>query len=328
MSHDLPLYDDIRKAASRIDKHIISPPLLTSEKANAALGGAVYIKAESLQQTGSFKLRGASNAVSMLDDTTRCVVAWSSGNHAQAVALACRNRGIKAIIIIPSDAPRVKIDTTRTLGAEIVTYDRYTENREDIGTAIAAEHNAAIIPPFDFAPIIAGQGTVGLEIVETCQKRGIIPDQLVCCTGGGGLIAGISLSLHEHMPKTTIIAAEPEHYDDFARSLKAGKRLKNADNAPPTLCDAIAAPMPGALPFAIARDHVSHGVSVSDDEVLDAMAFAWAEYNIVVEPGGAVALAAACAGKIDLKDKKTVLIVSGGNVDLPVFKKALARLQP
>lgn len=325
MAERLPDYRDVEAACGRLKGHAVVTPLLSSPKVDAMLGGEVLIKAEPLQRTGSFKFRGACNAVAMLEDGTRCVVAWSSGNHAQAVAAAATARGIRAIIVMPEDAPAMKIANTRALGGEVVLYDRYNQSREDIGAALAAENNAAIIPPYDFLPVIAGQGTIGVEIAEACQARGLIPDQLLCCTGGGGLLSGLSLGLHQHLPDVTIIAAEPEGFDDFSRSIAAGERLSNAPGAR-TICDAIVTPTPGAITFAVNRDHVSHGVAVSDEEVLAAMAFAWAEYKIVVEPGGAVALAAGLTGKIPLNGKRSVIVASGGNVDQAIFERALAQL--
>lgn len=325
MTKSQPVYDDVRRAQGRLEGQAVKTPLLTSAKVNAALGGALYVKAEPLQRTGSFKFRGACNAVAMLDDSVDCVVAWSSGNHAQAVAAAAAARGIRAIIVMPEDAPKMKIRNTRALGGEVVTYDRYNESREDIGAALAAENKAAIIPPFDYLPVIAGQGTIGIEIAETCAEKGITPDQVVCCAGGGGLIAGLSLGLHEHLPEVPLIAAEPVGFDDMGRSLKAGERLGNTSGAK-SICDAILTPMPGEITFPIIQQHVSHGVAVSDEEALDAVAFAWAEYKIVVEPGGAVALAAALSGKVETRGNTTVVVTSGGNIDREMFERALARL--
>lgn len=325
MNTPAPDYRDITAARARIKNHAVVTPLLSSPRVNAMLGGEVLIKAECLQRTGSFKFRGACNAVGMLDDSVECVVAWSSGNHAQAVSAAAAARGIRAIIVMPEDAPKAKIDGTRALGGEVVTYDRYQESREEIGTRIAEENNAAIIPPFDFAPVIAGQGTMGAEIGEECQARGITPDQLICCTGGGGLLAGVSIGFHEHFPEAAIYAAEPENFDDFRRSLETGERCR-VDPAARSICDAILTPQPGEMTFPINQAHCRAGLVFSDDDALDAMAFAWTHFKIVVEPGGAAALAAALNGSISLKDRTTVVVVSGGNVDKPMFERALGRL--
>ena len=206
---------DIVNAAKRNAPFTNRTPLLSSPHLDALVGGKIFVKAEPLQITGSFKFRGACHAVQILDDSIKTVVAWSSGNHAQAVAMAARSRGIKAIIVMPEDAPEIKKNNTRALGAEVVTYDRYTESREDIGAEIAEKNNAAIIPPYDFAPVIAGQGTIGIEMAEQCKEMNINPDQLICCTGGGGLLAGLSIGVHAHLPDLPLYGAEPEGFDDF-----------------------------------------------------------------------------------------------------------------
>lgn len=321
---DSPDYSDITAAQERIRKHAVITPLLSSPRVNDLLGGTLLIKADCLQRTGSFKFRGACNAVGMLDDSVRCVVAWSSGNHAQAVSAAAAARGMRAIIVMPEDAPQAKIDGTRALGGEVVTYDRYNESREDIGRRLAEENNAAIIPPFDYVPVIAGQGTMGAEIGMQCKEKQLTPDQLICCTGGGGLLAGVSIGFHHHFPDAEIFGAEPEDFDDFRRSLESGTRC-SVDPDARSICDAILTPQPGELTFPINQQHCSRGVVFSDDDALDAMAFAWKHFKIVVEPGGAAALAAALNGAVDLKDKTTVVVVSGGNVDQPMFSRALAR---
>lgn len=322
---NLPTYSDVAAARDRIAQQAVVTPLLTSPRVNARLGGMLLIKAEPLQRTGSFKFRGAANAVAMLDEKTKTVVAWSSGNHAQAVAAAATARGLKSVIVMPEDAPETKKAGTAALGGEVVTYDRYKESREDIGLSLAKEHDAAIIPPYDFAPVIAGQGTIGIEIAHQLEEMGITADQLICCTGGGGLLSGLSLGVHEYLPDLEIIAAEPQGFDDFRRSIDAGERVANIPG-PQTICDAIVTPTPGEITFAINRNHVSHGVAVSDDDVLTAMAFAWSEYKLVVEPGGAVALAAALSGKVEIKGKTSVIVASGGNVDKAVFERALNTL--
>ena len=320
-----PDYHDITAAADRIAPFAQRTPVLSSPHIDAMIGGRLLVKAEPIQITGSFKFRGACNAVQMLDDTADCVVAWSSGNHAQAVAMAAKSRGIKAIIVMPSDAPAMKINNTKALGAEVVLYDRYTESREEIGAELAETQGAAVIPPYDFAPVIAGQGTIGKEIAEQTKAMAVTPDQVICCTGGGGLLAGLCLGLHHHYPDVPIYGAEPEGFDDFSRSLEAGERLGNDPDAR-SICDAIVTNMPGEITFAINQDHVTKGLVVNDDEVLDAMAMAWAHLKLVVEPGGAVALAAALSGKINTAGKTTVVVASGGNVDHAIYKQALARL--
>jgi threonine dehydratase len=226
---------------------------------------------------------------------------------------------------MPGDAPRAKLEGAKALGGEVVTYDRYHENREEIGARLAAENNAAIIPPFDYAPVISGQGTMGDEIGEECKARGITPDQLICSTGGGGLLAGVSIAFHEHFPEADIFAAEPENFDDFRRSLESGKMCR-IDPEARSICDSILAPQPGEITFPINQAHCSGGLVFSDDDALDAMGFAWTHYKIVAEPGGAAGLAVAINGSVTLKDKITVVVISGGNVDRAIFERALARL--
>ena len=322
---DLPQYDDVLAASQRIAPFAVRTPLLTAPRLNQALGGTILVKAEPLQVTGSFKFRGACNSIQMLGDDVKTVVAWSSGNHAQAVAYAARTRGLKAIIVMPEDAPAAKITGTKELGGEVITYDRYSESREDIGAALATEHNATVIPPYDYLPTIAGQGTIGIEIAQQLDEMGMAADQLICCTGGGGLLAGLSLGLHHHKPDIKIYGAEPEGFDDFKRSLDKGERVAN-DPKNRSICDAIVTPMPGEMTFPINQDHVTDGLVVSDDDVLDAMAIAYKHLKIIIEPGGAVALAAALKQKIDITGKTTVVVASGGNVDKEMFDRALARL--
>lgn len=318
-------YAEVSAARNRIKDHAVITPLLSSPRVDALLGGKLLIKADCLQRTGSFKFRGACNAIAMLDDDVDCVVAWSSGNHAQAVSAAAQARGMRAIIVMPEDAPAAKIEGTKALGGEVVTYDRYNESREDIGHKLAEENNAVIIPPFDYAPVIAGQGTMGAEIGEECEARNNTPDQLICCTGGGGLLAGVSIGFHHYFPDAKIYGAEPEGFDDFKRSLESGERCR-VDPEARSICDAILTPQPGEMTFPINQAHCSGGLVFSDDDALDAMAFAWSHFKIVVEPGGAAALAAALNGSIPIKDRTTVIVVSGGNVDKAVFERALARL--
>lgn len=318
----LPDYTDIAAAKKRIAPFAVVTPLLTSPRLNAHLGGTILIKAEPLQITGSFKFRGACNAVQMLDDDVKTVVAWSSGNHAQAVSYAARTRGINAIIVMPEDAPEAKKQGTREFGGEVVLYDRYSESREEIGAVIAKQHDAAIIPPFDFAPVIAGQGTVGDEIGLQLKDQNLNADQVICCTGGGGLLAGLCLGLHHHYPDLPIYGAEPEDFDDFARSLQSGTR-QSVDPDARSICDAVLTPSPGEMTFPINQAHVTAGLTVSDDEVLSAMKLAWQHLKLVIEPGGAVALASALSKKIDIAGKTTVVVASGGNVDQDIFDRAL-----
>lgn len=322
---DLPQYNDVLEASKRIAPFAVRTPLLTAPRLNQALGGTILVKAEPLQVTGSFKFRGACNSIQMLGDDVKTVVAWSSGNHAQAVAYAARTRGLRAIIVMPEDAPAAKITGTKELGGEVVTYDRYSESREDIGAALAAEHNATVIPPYDYLPTIAGQGTIGIEIAQQLDEMGMAADQLICCTGGGGLLAGLALGLHHHKPDIKIYGAEPEGFDDFKRSLDKGERVANKPNNR-SICDAIVTAMPGEMTFPINQDHVTDGLVVSDNDALDAIAIAYKHLKIIIEPGGAVALAAALKQKIDITGKTTVVVASGGNVDKEMFDRALARL--
>ena len=321
----LPNYADIVAAVKRTSGFIVKTPLLESPLLNQRVGGRVLIKAEPLQKTGSFKFRGATNAVMALSDKVDHVVAYSSGNHAAAVAAAASLKGIKATIIMPKDAPEMKIKNTKAFGADIVLYDRYGESREAIGQKIAQDYGAALIPPYEYVPVIAGQGTMGVEIAEDLKANGISPDQLVCCTGGGGLLAGVALAMHEHFPGLPLMAAEPEEFDDFRRSLETGERQSN-DPSARSICDAIITPTPGEMTFAINRDHVAKGIAVTDDEVRRAMALAWQYLKIVIEPGGAVALTSVLTGKCDGKGKTTIVIASGGNVDPAVFRQALDML--
>lgn len=312
----------IEAAANRIRPHIFKTPLLESPRLNDFLGFRLLIKAEALQHTGSFKLRGATNAVWSLGDEVRHVVAFSSGNHAQGVARAVTTRGINATIIMPADTPATKIEGTKAYGAEVVTYDRYSESREDIGAALSQKLNADLIKPYDDVRVIAGQGTVGLEIARQAAAMGIVPDALLCCCGGGGLIAGTSIALHAHFPDTKIWCAEPEFYDDTKRSLESGERQR-AQTEKTSICDAIVTPEPGVLTFPINRTHLSGGAVVSDEHVLKTVATLFKHLKIIVEPGGAVAVAAALTGQIPKDAQTIVAVASGGNIDTDMFKRAL-----
>jgi threonine dehydratase len=312
----------IEAAANRIRPHIFKTPLLESPRLNDFLGFRLLIKAEALQHTGSFKLRGATNAVWSLSDDVRHVVAFSSGNHAQGVARAVTTRGINATIIMPADTPATKIEGTKAYGAKVVTYDRYSESREDIGAALSQKLNADLIKPYDDVRVIAGQGTVGLEIARQAAAMGIVPDALLCCCGGGGLIAGTSIALHAHFPDTKIWCAEPEFYDDTKRSLESGERQR-AQTEKTSICDAIVTPEPGVLTFPINRTHLSGGAVVSDEHVLKTVATLFKHLKIIVEPGGAVAVAAALTGQIPKDAQTIVAVASGGNIDADMFKRAL-----
>jgi threonine dehydratase len=282
------------------------------------------LKAECLQRTGSFKFRGAYNALAQLSAAARRagVVAYSSGNHAQGVAAAAAQLGMPAVIVMPSDAPAIKVANTRADGAEIVFYDRYNESREAIATRIAGERGAELLPPYDDPRVIAGQGTIGLEIAAEIHARGLTLDAAIASCSGGGLVTGCALALAETNPGIAIYAAEPEGLDDMRRSLAADRRVSN-DPAARSICDALLAPMPGKMTFALARRLLAGGIAVSDDEVRRAMAIAFEDFKLVIEPGGAAALAAVISGKLDIKGKTVAVIASGGNVDRAAFAAAL-----
>ena len=321
----LPTPADVDEAARRLAGIALHTPLLTSPALDAKTGGRVFLKAETLQRTGSFKFRGAYNKLAAIPPERRAagVVAYSSGNHAQGVAAAARLLGMPSVIVMPSDAPRAKRERTAAFGAEIVLYDRAREDREAIAEAIARDRGATLVPPYDDALIIAGQGTAGREIVEDLQALGLKPDVVVITASGGGLTAGIALAVKARVPNAALYTAEPAGFDDHARSFKSGEREENAALTG-TICDALMARTPGKLTFAINRSLVGAGVSASDDEVAAAVAFAFAELKLVVEPGGAVALAALLSGKIDVKGKVAVAVLSGGNVDPEVFSRLVA----
>ena len=302
------------ESARRIEGLIERTPLIESE-----VGGVrVWLKCECLQTGGAFKLRGASNRLAQLSpkERTRGVVAFSSGNHARGVAIAARRLGIRAIIVMPADAPQVKIEGTRGDGAEIVFYDRRTESREEIAARIATETGATIVPSFDDVAIVAGQGTAGLEIVE---QLGRSPSRILIPCGGGGLAAGIALAV----PEADIVIVEPEGWDDMGRSLEQGQIVPVDPDAPNTFCDAIMTPRVSPITFGILRDRDATALSVSDAEVADAIRFAWAKHDLVVEPGAAVGLAALLTGRIP-QAEDTVVVLSGGNVDPALHARIIA----
>jgi threonine dehydratase len=321
----LPTVKDVEAAAVRLKGKAVLTPLLESPLLNARLGGRLLVKAEMLQRTGSFKFRGAFNRISLIPqaDRARGVIAFSSGNHAQGVAAAAKAFGIAATIIMPSDAPAVKVRNTRALGAEVIFYDRWTESREAIGARLAEETGATLVRPYDDPGIIAGQGTIGLEIAAQAEAAGARLDACVVCCGGGGLVAGTALALADRSPGTPVFAVEPVGFDDTARSLAAGERLANAPGAT-SFCDAIVTPMPGEVTFRINARLLSGGVAVTDAEVADAMRTAFDALRVVVEPGGAVALAAALSGKVPVEGRTVAVVCSGGNVDPDVFVRVLA----
>ena len=309
----------VQDAARQIAGHAVRTPLIESPALNVRVGGRVLLKAETLQVAGAFKFRGAYNRISRLtdDEKARGVVAYSSGNHAQAVAAAARMVGTSAIIVMPADSPAVKVEGVRAFGGEVRMYDRYSESREAIGEEIAASKGSVLVRPFDDPWVIEGQGTAGLEMVEQAKAIGAHIDQLVCGASGGGLIAGINLSMAALSPHTPVIAVEPKHYNDMQLSIAAGQRMTHPP-APGTICDALMTDRPGELTFPINR-RVERVETVSDAEVAEAVRYAFRVLKLVVEPGGAVSLAALLAGKVQAKDRVTALVLSGGNVDPGLF---------
>jgi threonine dehydratase len=324
MAEGLPEFRDVAAAAARLAGLVVTTPLVSHPLLDEITGGRIFLKAEPLQRTGSFKFRGATNAVLRLPAAARAagIVTYSSGNHGQAVAAAAAAAGIAASVFMPADAPAIKRASTASWGAEIRLYDRAREDREALALAFAEARGAAIIPPFDHPDVIAGQGTLALEIFAECRARGVSPEALLVCTGGGGLIAGCALAAAGAAPETRVYAVEPEGWDDTGRSLAAGARLANAPGGS-GFCDALLAPSPGRLTFEINRARLAGGLVVSEAEVRAAMAFAFRHLKLVVEPGGAVALAALLAGRFPAKGRAVAAVLSGGNVDPAVFAAVL-----
>lgn len=321
---DLPTAADVADAARVLAGVAIRTPLLRNEALDAATGARVFLKPETLQNTGSFKFRGAYNRLSRIaaDRKDAGVVAMSSGNHAQGVAMAAQMLGIRATCVMPADSPKTKQERTRASGAELVLYNRETEDRVAIANAIAQERGAVVVPPYDDFHIIAGQGTVGREIAEDLAATGTRADAVLICCGGGGLTAGCALAIHDASPDTAIHTVEPAGFDDHARSFEAGRQLAN-DRVSGLLCDGLLSPMPGDLTFPINRAHVASGLVVTDDEVTEAVAFAFRELKLVVEPSGAAALAALLAGKAVFRGKTVAVVLTGGNVDGELFARLI-----
>ena len=316
---------DIDAAARVIAPFAIRTPLLSSPVLNERAGATVFLKPEMLQRTGSFKFRGAFNKVSSIPQVKRSggVVAFSSGNHAQGVAAAAKILDMQATIVMPSDAPLSKRERTKSYGAEVVLYDRDRDDREAIARGIAEKRGATLVKPYDDPFVIAGQGTAGREIAEDMAALGITPDIVVAPASGGGLIAGVATAVKARYPQAQLIVAEPEAFDDHGRSLAAGHREPHAP-AGRTICDALMALIPGEVTFAINSKLLSRGVTASDAEVGAAVAFAYRELKLVVEPGGAVGLAALLAGRLDVAGKTIVIVLSGGNVDADLFAQLVA----
>lgn len=322
-----PTYADIAAAARRLAGRAYRTPLLRAPQLPGRPGATVLVKAETLQRGGAFKFRGAYNCIAQLDAKQKAagVVAWSSGNHAQGVAAAAQMLGTHATIVMPADAPAIKVENTRGFGAEIVFYDRARESREDIGRAIAGRSGAAIVAPYDDPRVIAGQGTVALEMIEQVRELGVDKlDAVLTPVGGGGLIAGCSLALQELSPRTEVYGVEPVGFDDTARSLASGRQETNSAGAQ-SLCDALMTASPGNITFPINQRLLRGVFAVSDPMVLAAMAWAWRELKLVVEPGGAAALAAVLHGLYDCSGKTVGIVLSGGNVDASVYAQALGQ---
>lgn len=320
----LPEVDDIRAAAVRLRGHARETRLIESPVLNERFGGRILFKPETLQRTGSFKFRGAYNKISTIPDSDRKrgVVAFSSGNHAQGVAASAAMFGIKAIIAMPTDAPAIKVDNVRRMGAEVIAFDRFGDDRMAVVAPYVSQHGMTLVPPFDDPAIIAGQGTIGLELLEEARTLGITLDTVVIPCGGGGLSSGIALAIKDGSPETQVWVAEPEHFDDTIRSLKAGSPVKNAPGHN-SICDALLTAEPGVLTFALNRERLTGGVAVSEAAVAAAMQDAATYLKLVVEPGGAVALAALSSGEIDLAGKTIAVVLSGGNVDMASYARLI-----
>lgn len=320
-----PSWTDIEGARSRIDRVVVRTPLLRSDVLDEEIGAPVWLKAECLQRTGSFKIRGAYACLTAIarEDRLRGVVAFSSGNHAQGVAEAARLLGMSATIVMPADAPLMKIEGVRSRGGVVRLYDRFSESREEIAAEIAERTGATLVPPFEHPIVVAGQATASIEAIEDAERQDVRFGSVVCCASGGGLIAGAALAFERLSPGAAIYSAEPEAFDDHARSLSAGRRVTHADG-PPSICDALMSPLPGEMTFSINATRLKAGLTASDDDVLAAMAFAFAHLKLVVEPGGAAALAALRRHRGRFAGGGPVLVfLTGGNVDADMFARAI-----
>lgn len=317
---------DIRAAQARLAGHIRRTPMLSSPALDAIAGRKVLVKAEALQHTGSFKARGGWSAVSALSDAARArgVIAYSSGNHAQGVARAAQAHGAPALIVMPSDAPEIKISNTRALGAEVLLYDRATEDREAVGRDQSEARGLTLIRPYDDPQVIAGQGTTGLEIAEQAAEASVAAADVLVCCGGGGLSAGIALALQDQSPGLRVRTVEPALFDDMARSLALGQSVENAARTG-SICDAILTPAPGKLTLPILSALAGAGLVVSEDDVLRTMALAFTHLKLVLEPGGAVALAAALFQPQQIDGESVIVVATGGNVSPETFARALSR---
>jgi threonine dehydratase len=326
---DLPTIADIRAAAARIAGKAVRTPLLPSPTLSERLDSRVFLKCEPLQRTGSFKFRGAYNALAALgrEQRSQGVVTVSSGNHAQGVAEAARIFGVAATIVMPTDAPAIKRAGVRQRGGRIVDYDRASQDREAVATAVIAAEGGTLVHPYNDPMVIAGQGTIGLEIAEDAERLGLRPDAVLIPCGGGGLSAGIGTALRAVLPGTDVFIVEPQEFDDYGRSLAADAIVANPA-ATGSVCDALLSLSPGAIGFALNRRNLTGALVVSDEEALAAVAFAFRDSKLAVEPGGAVALAALLAGRYDCRDKSVIVVLSGGNIDEAMLDRALAIPSP
>jgi len=324
MAARLPTFADVLAARGRLAELACRTPLIEHPALNAVTGGRVLLKAENLQRVGAFKFRGAYNKISQLDKAAYPggVVACSSGNHAQGVAAAATIMGLKSAIVMPADAPRLKIARTRAFGGEVVAYDRVKEDRDAIARDLCAKRAAAYVHPFDDPDVIAGQGTAGLEMMEQAEAVGAVPDIVLVGASGGGLASGVSIAVKEKCPSAQIYSVEPAGFDDLARSLKRGEREKNAALSG-TICDALMSNTPGQLTFEVTKRNLVGGLAVTDEEAKAAVRYAFEELKLVVEPGGAVSLAAILAGKLPLEGKTVAAILSGGNIDPTLFAEII-----
>jgi len=316
---------DIKAAAKRLKGVAVRTPLIESPLLNDRVEGRVFVKAENLQHAGAFKFRGAYNRLSQFSDAEKSagVLAFSSGNHAQGIALAAKILGIKATIIMPEDAPTLKVEGTRGYGAEVVFYDRYNEDREEVAKNVAGDSGVVVVPPYNNKHIMAGQGTVGLEIAEDLETLGLTADQALINCGGAGLASGVFTALYNAFPALDGYAVEPEAFDDVKRSLETGE-IQQVDFGSRSICDALLTPSPGTLTFPILQGLGVKGITVTDDEARMAVAYTANTLKQVGEPGGVVSLAAVLAGKVDVKDKVTVCVISGGNIDPEMLRDCLA----
>lgn len=321
----IPTYDDILSAAQAIKGEAVRTPLMRSKALDEATGCKVYIKPENLQRTGSFKFRGAYNAISKLSDEERVrgVLANSSGNHAQGIGDASRMFGCSSTIVMPADAPAMKVERTKSYGAKVIHFDRANEDREAVLARVESETGGVIVHPYNNAMVIAGQGTVGLEIAEDVKASGGELDRVIACTGGGGLTAGVALAIQHHFPDAKIHSSEPERFEDYKRSLESGKLERNATTAG-SICDAIISPSPGEMGFEINKHLLHSGLVVTDEDALAAIKFAYEELKLVLEPGGAVALAAVLKHGKEWAGDSVAIVLSGGNVDPELFIRAIS----